>query len=162
MVTAAAIMKLVEGGKLLLTDPVSQYIPAFASLSIIDLNTSRSASDYLVFPATSQITIHHLLTHTSGLSHAHLGVPVLGQLYHDAHISAGLYNYDERTGTNCEMSARLARLPLLFEPGSQYHEGANYEVLQCIIKVVSGMSPIQYIQDEIFQPLGMVDVRRRL
>jgi CubicO group peptidase (beta-lactamase class C family) len=85
---------------------------------------------------------------------------VLSQLYHDHHISAGFYNYDDKTGTPCEMFARLARLPLLFEPGSQYHEGANFEVLHCVIQIVTERSPIEYIKKTVFEPLGMQDVRQ--
>ena len=146
-VTSVAAMQLYESGALLLDDPVSRYIPAFASVEVL-------APGGGLAPPARAVTIRHLLTHTSGLSYRFLAPPPLAARYIDAGITDGLA---QAPGTVGEMVDRLAALPLLHEPGARFTYSLGVDVLGRAVEVVSGRSLADYMRDEIFEPLGMVD-----
>ena len=146
-VTSVAAMQLYESGALLLDDPVSRYIPAFASVEVL-------APGGGLAPAARPVTIRHLLTHTSGLSYRFLAPPALAARYIDAGITDGLA---QAPGTVGEMVDRLAALPLLHEPGARFTYSLGVDVLGRVVEVVSGRSLADYMRTEIFEPLGMVD-----
>ncbi len=146
-VTSVAAMRLYESGALLLDDPVSRYIPAFASVEVL-------APGGGLAPPARPVTIRHLLTHTSGLSYRFLAPPPLAARYIDAGITDGLA---QTPGTVGEMVDRLAALPLLHEPGARFTYSLGVDVLGRVVEVVSGRSLADYMRDEIFEPLGMVD-----
>jgi CubicO group peptidase (beta-lactamase class C family) len=108
-------------------------------------------------PAKREITIRHLLTHTSGL--AYNSSEKLGNIYNEAAISGGL----STTGVTLEqMTRRLAALPLLFDPGEKFEYGMSTDVLGRVVEVVSGMTLDRYFADRILQPLGMSDTYFKL
>ena len=114
---AAAIMRLQESGLLSVGDPVTRFLP-----------------DYRY---GSEMTIHHLLCHTSGLP---TDLP------------------DGGTGIDSGLRDRLNNQRLLFEPGSQYnYSNVGYQLLYLIVYGASGIHPEQYISRNIFEPLGMTD-----
>ena len=146
-VTSAAAMQLYESGALMLDDPVSRYLPAFASVEVL-------ASGGGLAPPARPVTIRHLLTHTSGLSYRFLAPPQLATRYIEAGITDGLA---QAPGTVGEMVDRLATLPLLHQPGARFTYSLGVDVLGRVVEVVSGRSLADYMRDEIFEPLGMVD-----
>ena len=151
-VVAAGALKLVDQGKLSLDDPVARYIPSFASLQVYH---GGSALVPEVRPADSAMTIRHLLTHTSGLGYGLTQEPA-----DSIFRRAALY---QPNVTLAQFVDSLARLPLLFSPGTRWSYSAGLEVVGRVIEVVSGQSLDRFLNDQIFQPLGMTNTtfRRR-
>ena len=152
-VTSVAVMQLYETGALMLTDPVSKYLPVFATMEVLTPSGERSGAEYTLEPARP-ITIRHLLTHTSGMSYRFLSPPQLASRYLEAGITDGLSQTD---GTIGEMVDRLAALPLLHQPGARFTYALGVDVLGRVIEVITGQSLAEYMAAEIFDPLGMVD-----
>ena len=144
-ITSVAVMMLWEQGKLGLDDPVSKYIPEFKNTEVL-----VSVDPLETRPAMQEITIRHLLTHTSGLSYG----SSVKSLYDKHGISGGLTTTD----MNLEhMMKTLAKLPLLFDPGEGFQYGMSTDVLGRVIEVVGGMGLDRYLEKNIFKPLGMDD-----
>lgn len=150
-VVAAAALKLVDQGKLALDDPVAKYIPAFASVRVY---AGGSADQPLTRAPDSVMTVRHLLTHTSGLPYG------LTQLPADTIFRrAGLYN---AAHTLELFGDSIARLPLLFSPGSTWSYSSSLEIVGRIIEVVSGQSLDRFLDEQLFQPLGMLETSFRI
>jgi CubicO group peptidase (beta-lactamase class C family) len=145
-ITSVAVMQLVEDGKMLISDPVSKYFPAFAKVQV---GVPRDGKLHLV-PAEREITIQDLLRHTSGLVTHTTGTGPVETLYAEAGISA-------RTRTNKENAELLATLPLDFQPGSEWKYSRSTDLLGSIIEVVSGQTLGGYLTEHIFAPLRMTD-----
>ena len=154
-VTSVAAMMLVEDGKLRLSDPVSKYIPEFAETVVLVTPTGPAPFQALrTQPAERAITVHDLLTHTSGLTYKFFAPQPVGQIYADAGVSDGLV---ETPGTVADNVRRLSKCPLLFQPGSEWSYGLNTDVLGRVVEVASGQTLNEFFQERIFQPLGMND-----
>ncbi len=152
-VTSVAVMQLYETGALMLTDPVSKYLPMFATMEVLTPSEEGGGAEYTLEPARP-ITIRHLLTHTSGLSYRFLSPPQLAPRYLEAGITDGLSQTD---GTIGEMVDRLAALPLVHQPGERFTYALGVDVLGRVIEVITGETLADYMAAEIFEPLGMVD-----
>ena len=150
-VVAAGALVLVDQGKLGLDDPVSKYIPAFANVKVF---AGGSADSPLLRAADSAITVRHLLTHTSGLPYGLTDLPA-----DSIFRRASLYN---AAITLAEFTDSIARLPLLFSPGSRWSYSSSLEVVGRIIEVVSGQSLDRFLDDHLFEPLGMRQTSFRL
>ena len=148
-ITSLAVMMLYEDGRFLLDDPVSKYIPEFKNPRV--LVKPASGPSYTI-PATKEITIRNLLTHTSGITY-HWNAS-LGQMYKDAGVAHGLLQYD---GTIGDSVKRLAGLPLLFNPGERFEYSLGIDVLGYLVEVVSGKTLDEFFRTRIFEPLGMKD-----
>ena len=147
-VTSVAVMMLAEEGRFALTDPVSKFLPEFKDMRVLDPKGSGTVA------AIRQITIHDLLTHTSGLTLGFLADGRLGQLYREAKVCDGLSRTD---CTLAENVRRLAALPLKNQPGTAWEYGLSTDVLGRLVEVVSGESLDAFFRERIFQPLGMTD-----
>ena len=143
-ITSLAVMMLYEEGYFTLDDPVSKYIPEFRNPKVF----VKSGP----VPATKEITIRNLLTHTSGLTYT--WDPVLGQTYKDAKIADGLIQYD---GTIGDSVKRLAALPLLFNPGERFNYSLGLDVLGYLVEVLSGKTFDEFLKTRVFDAIGMKD-----
>ena len=153
-VTSVAVMQLYELGALMLTDPVSKYLPVFATMEVLTPPGEGGRAEYMLEPARRPITISHLLTHTSGISYRFLSPPQLAPHYLEAGITDGL---SQAEGTIGEMVDRLAELPLVHQPGERFTYALGVDVLGRVIEVITGETLAEYMAAEIFEPLGMVD-----
>lgn len=148
LVTAVAVMMLVEEGRIRLDDPVSAYLPELDKRQVLRPGAQRIDDTE---PARSAITLRHLMTHTSGLSY---GVFDPGTLLFQAYNKAGVLN---PTQDLAGMIKALAPLPLSFHPGTQWEYSVASDVLGRVVEVVSGESFGAFLAQRLFQPLGMKD-----
>lgn len=151
-ITSAAVMMLVEEGKLRLDDPLSKHLPEFAEMTV--LVSSKEGKDYGLVKADRALTIRHLLTHTSGITYRFNDRPRLAKLYAEAGVSDGLAETEGTIGDNVK---RIAKLPLLQQPGLAWEYGLSTDVLGRVIEVVSGKSLDEFFRERIFKPLRMDD-----
>jgi CubicO group peptidase (beta-lactamase class C family) len=148
-VIAVATMMLVEEGKLLLTDPLGKHIPEFQNTTVA---VARPGGGYTVEKAKRAITVRDLLLHTAGIGYG-TGVAA------DAWQQAGIQNYyfsdrDEPIGATV---ARMGALPMDAHPGEQWVYGYSFDILGALIEQVSGQGLDSFLQQRLFEPLGMVD-----
>jgi CubicO group peptidase (beta-lactamase class C family) len=147
-ITSVAAMILVEQGKLLLSNPVAKYIPAFTDMKVAVQKPGEAEVD--VVPAARPITVQDLMRHTSGLTYGFLpGTPV-AKMYQEAN----LFGADS---TNADFADAIAKLPLAVQPGSSWNYSHSTDVLGRVIEVVSGKSLYQFEKENILDPLGMSD-----
>jgi CubicO group peptidase (beta-lactamase class C family) len=150
-VTAAAILMLAEDGLLSVSDPVSDYIPAFADARVATRLMHDETFEIPTTPLVRPITIEDLLTHTSGVGYLFDYQTHLGALYIDRDIyRAGEQSLEERINT-------LASLPLYFQPGERWFYSYSNDILGQVIAVASGQSVEAFMQARIFGPLSMSD-----
>jgi methyl acetate hydrolase len=135
-ITSVGIMMLYEEGKLALDDPAGNYLPSYKGREVMNTFNQKDAT-YTTRPATGEITIRHLLTHTSGLSYPFASPTILA--------------IQTKTGEDPK------QLPLLFDPGTKWNYSPATAVLGDIVEKLSGQSLERWDQERIFRPLGMVD-----
>ena len=144
-IASVALMMLYEEALFNLTDAVSQYIPVFKDVKVW-------SADSTLEPLVRPITIQDLLRHTAGLSYGgyeETQLPV-DKLYDEA----DLFN---RNINNEEMAVRIASLPLMCQPGTRWHYSVATDVVGHLVEVLSGKPLSDFMQENIFDPLGMVD-----
>jgi len=155
-ITAAAILMLVEEGKVKLTDPVAKYIPEFKNSRValenvrgaVPMSDGSPASDrYYAVPANHDITIIDLLTHTSGLASGGIANPDF----------QAVLKARKPTDTLADFIPRLGPLPLDFQPGTQWRYSglAGFDTLGRIVEIASGLSFDQFLRQRLFEPLAM-------
>ena len=139
-ITATAAMQLVEQGKVTLQEPVSKHLPELAKLDV--LTGFDAAGKPTLRPATKPVTLHHLLTHTSGFAY-------------DTWDGSMLKYNAQHGGPSAGAVAPLT--PLIFEPGTRWQYGTSMDWAGKLVEAVSGLTLEQYFQKNILQPLGMKD-----
>lgn len=156
--TAAAAMILIEDGKLALDQPVADVFPSWKAMKVATNPDAGLDSR----PARTVVTMRHLLTHSAGLTYGFLYKDKVAQAY-DAHgISPGLNipvgkakPGDPQAHSLAEMMARLAELPLMFDPGTRWHYSIGLDVMGAVIEKVSGQGFDAFLKQRLFDPLGM-------
>ncbi|QHW00700.1 serine hydrolase domain-containing protein [Spirosoma endbachense] len=151
--TSIGLMILFEEGKFLLDDPISKYIPAFKNPKVLDKYNEKDTT-YTTVPAKREITIRHLLTHTSGISYPGIGTKEAVAIYAKNKIPSGIGTPD---GTLADAMNRLGTLPLIHHPGDRWSYGLSVDVVGYLIEVLSGQSLDQFLRTRLFDPLGMND-----
>lgn len=151
-VTSVAIMMLAELGLFHLDAPVSEFIPAFKDMTALIPGAKRLDQ---VEPAPTP-TLHHLLTHTSGLSYP-FNPGVLSREMDEQNI---IFRSDQ--GSLAEMADRVAALPLAFQPGTRWEYSVSIDILGRVVEVVSGQSLADFFRTQIFDPLGMTETGFRV
>ncbi|MEZ0219883.1 MAG: serine hydrolase domain-containing protein [Tardiphaga sp.] len=150
-VTSVAAMILVEQGKLRLDDPIAKFIPSFAHPQVATERTDAGGKSYLDFaPAEKPITVLDLMRQSSGISSAFTNLGLITQLY----LDAGLFDGDF---DNADFAARLAKLPLAYQPATVWDYGHSTDLLGRIIEIASGQSLYDFQKQYLFDPLGMTD-----
>jgi CubicO group peptidase (beta-lactamase class C family) len=151
-ITSVAIMMLYEDGRLQLTDPLAKFIPAFREMKVLSPGANGTAPS--VVPARRPITIRDLLTHRSGLTYGFIDNATVGDAYRKGSVSDGLTFTEGTIGENVD---RLAKAPLVSQPGAEWHYSLSTDVLGRVVEVASGQTFDAFLRDRIFTPLKMVD-----
>jgi CubicO group peptidase (beta-lactamase class C family) len=150
-ITATAVMMLWEEGKFQLDDPISKYIPEFKNPKVLD--SVLTDGTYLTKPADKEISIRHLLTHTSGIGYGVIdGDERIKKIYKDAGI---IDLFTTKKITIAANIKKLAALPLHHNPGEKFTYSESYDVLGYFIEIISGMPFDTYLRTHIFEPLEM-------
>ena len=149
-ITSVAVLMLVEEGKIALADPVSKYIPQLGGLKVGVEKPGANGPTLELEPARREITVQDLLRHTSGLTYGFFGPGLVKKAYVDAKLW-------EDYPSNAEFVDRLAKLPLLYQPGTTWDYSHSTDVLGRLVEVVSGRTFGEFLTARIFTPLGMPD-----
>lgn len=152
-ITSVALMTLFEEGRFLPDDPLSKYIPEFSDPVVLESFNEKDTT-YTARPATSVITIRHLLNHTSGIAYGVLHSGPANMIFAKAGVPA-VNSLDSLTTE--QVVKTIATLPLMFDPGEKYLYGMNSDVIGYLIEVLSGKKLDEFLQERIFLPLGMND-----
>lgn len=158
-VTGMAAMILIGDGKMKLDQPIADFLPEFKDMRV--LTDPEKSLDSI--PAKNQITIRHLLTHTAGLGYTIISKGPLLKAYLDNGITPGAVSRMKLPGIDPgaptpdfqTFSERLAKLPLIAEPGSKWSYSISLDLLGRVIEVASGMEFEAFLKKRIFGPLKM-------
>ena len=145
-IVSVAAMMLVEEGRLLITDPVSKYIPAFAGVKVGVVNGDKLD----LAPLKRPITVQDLMRHTSGLTYGFTGASPVQMLIKAANV----LNSNASLAENIDAAATL---PLMHQPGEVWEYSVSTDVLGRVVEIVEGASLGEVLHERLFGPLGMVD-----
>jgi CubicO group peptidase (beta-lactamase class C family) len=150
-ITSVAAMMLWEEGRFLLSDPIGKYLPDLSRLDVARVEVTAGGDGQIErVPALRAITIQDLLRHTSGLTYEFRGSGPVHKMYRSAKV-------DSRAQTNADQVATLGRMPLLYQPGTQWEYGRSTDVVGRLVEVLSGQKLSAFFEQRILVPLGMVD-----
>lgn len=147
-ITSIALMQLYEKGLFQLNDPVHRFIPAWEDLRVW---VDGTATNFQTRTPDRPMEVRDLLTHTSGLTYGWMGRTPVDGLYRRNGI-------DRLAGNSLEeMCDKLADVPLMFSPGTQWAYSVATDVCGRLVEIISGQPFDQYLAENIFEPLGMHD-----
>jgi CubicO group peptidase (beta-lactamase class C family) len=151
-ITQIAAMMLYEQGRITLDEPIAKYLPEFKNMQVAveSADPSGGSPKLDLVPAQEPILIHDLMRHTSGLTYGYFGNRLVKKLYNQSGLLRGEFD-------NAEFAARLAKLPLAFQPGTTWDYGHSTDILGRLIEVVSGRSLYRFEKENLLDPLGMAD-----
>jgi len=146
IITSAAVLQLFEQNKLLLSQPVTDFVPELKDLKVFAGGTTEA---FELEDIKTPVTIRMLLNHTAGFTYGFFDESPVNELYK----TADLWNASSLD----DFLQRAAKLPLIAQPGETYHYGINDDILGLVIQRASGMSLQEYIAENITGPLKMKD-----
>jgi CubicO group peptidase (beta-lactamase class C family) len=156
-IVSAALMMLVEEGRLFVGDPLAKFIPEFGNMKVGIEKDGKL--DFV--PAEKAITIQDLLRHTSGLTYAFTGNSPVQRLYGQSNLFApdptNAKAFLARDLSTAEFAVELAKLPLIDQPGASWYYSHSTDVIGRVVEIVSGERLGAFLQARILAPLGMVD-----
>ncbi|MEP5763305.1 MAG: serine hydrolase domain-containing protein [Halieaceae bacterium] len=148
-VTSVALMMLFEQGLVALTDPVHRFIPQWRDLQVYKGGTWPA---FETEPCHRPMTVRDLLMHTSGLTYGFMRSTNVDRAYRKKKIQVPRPGY-----TLQHMVDDLAEIPLEFSPGEAWNYSVATDVLGYLVEVISGQPYDQFLQQKLFEPLGMSD-----
>ena len=146
-VTSVAVMMLWEQGRLKLDDPISDYLPELKSLHV---HTRGPSATENLEESKSPLTIRDLLRHTSGLTYGLFGGTPVDVAYRRQSVL-------DRHSTLADMTRKLSKIPLLYQPGTRFNYSVSTDVLGRLVEVISQQSLDEFFRLRIFEPLDMRD-----
>jgi CubicO group peptidase (beta-lactamase class C family) len=145
-ITSVALLMLYEEGKFQLTDPLSKFFPAFADVKV--LNGMTPTGGMLLDSPRRPITIQDVFRHSAGFTYGFFGGSPVDKMYQEANV----------LGTDLDgLMTKLAKLPLLYQPGEQWVYSVAHDVQAALVEKLSGQKFDDYVRQRIFTPLGMAD-----
>ena len=157
---SVAAMMLVEDGVIQLTDPVSKFLPAFKDMQVSVASTDADGkTTYTNVPAAKPITVQDLLRHSAGLAYAEITKnESVKAAYVEAKFSQpGVHEFNSRDMTPAEEVARMAKIPLIHQPGTMWEYSMAVDILGRVIEAASGERLAVFLDERLFKPLKMVD-----
>ena len=159
-VTGMAAMILVDEGKMRLDQPIADFLPAFARMNV---QRTYDGSVQDVVPATRQITVRNLLTHTAGLGYGIVQKGPIRKVYEERGLVPGQVSRLPIPGIGRAKAIRgldafadeLAKVPLVLEPGTKWSYSVGLDLMGRVIEVASGMGFDEFLRTRIFEPAGM-------
>ena len=147
-------MSLIEEGRLYLSEPVSKYLPSYGDMTVgVTTTDPDSGAEQLeIVPADRPIKVHDLLRHTSGLTYAFIGKGPVKELYKQAGIAD--FSLDR---TTVEYADALAKLPLLWQPGTTWDYSRSTDVLGALMEKAADQPVDEFLRARVLAPLGMND-----
>ena len=153
-ITSVALMSLFEKGYFQLNDPVSRYVPSWKNHRVW---VSGEGDDMVTEKPNRPVSFRDVLCHTAGLTYGG-GLPGIGVQHPIDHIYRSLKIRSAGSqDTMMEFMDKLGQVPLRYHPGEQWMYSLATDVCGALVEIISGKPFAQYLQDEIFDPLGMVD-----
>ena len=153
-----AIMMLVEEGRMALTDPLSRYLPEFKNLQVgVEQKDASGETRLVLEPMRREMTIQDLLRHTAGLTYGG-GLPGVGiqhpvdPVYRSLKVRS--FGGSDSVATFMD---KLGQTPLAYQPGERWMYSLATDACGALVEIISGMPFAQYLQQTIFDPLGMTD-----
>jgi CubicO group peptidase (beta-lactamase class C family) len=146
-VTGVAMMILYEEGKWLPSDPISKFIPEFAHLKVFK-GLDQSGQMILEDPVHAP-TMRELMSHTAGFTYGIFGATPVDKMYMDEHV-LGAQSLQE-------MIDKLAKIPLLYQPGTRWVYSVSMDIQGYIVEKLSGQPLPDFMRQHIFEPLKMKD-----
>ena len=148
-ITTVAALMLYEEGCFQLDDPVAKFIPAFAGTRVF---AGGDAESFETVPLARPVTVHDLMTHTSGLTYGFQHEHPVDALYRARRIE-----FNANLGPLADLVDAAAAQPLLFQPGARWNYGVSTDVLGRLVEIWSGVPLDTFFEERIFAPLGMGD-----
>jgi len=148
-ITSVAAMMLYEEGRFQLDDPIARYLPEFTGQRVF---TGGGYGAVMTEPAVRDITFRDLLTHTSGLTYGFMRATPVDAMYREQKL--------ELPGAEDPLHAivaRLARVPLIAQPGSEWNYSISTDVLGHLVAIISGQPFDSFLRERVLGPLGMTD-----
>jgi len=150
-ITGVSLMQLWEQGKFQLDDPLSKYLPEFESMQVYAGKDAAGAPIYR--PAARPITVRDIMRHTAGFAYGPGKTPA-----HDAYVKADPMAIDHDLA---ELGRRVSKVPLLFDPGTQWSYSIAVDVQALLVEKLSGQPFAEYVKQHLLEPLGMRDTAWR-
>ena len=156
---SVAAMMLMEEGRLQLADPVSKFLPEFAQLQVSQAKVDPYGKvTHVLVSAERPMAVHDLLRHTAGLAYGEItGNAAVKEAYTKAGLFKPDLDYDTRDLTPAEQIERLGKAPLVHQPGTAWEYSLAIDVLGRVVEKASGMRLGDYLEQRLFEPLGMAD-----
>ena len=159
-ITGMAAMILVDEGKMGLDQPISDFLPAFKRMNV---QRTYDGSVQDVVPATRQITVRNLLTHTAGLGYGIVQKGPIRKVYEERGLVPGQVSRLPLPGIGRAEAVRglaafadeLAKVPLVLQPGTKWSYSVGLDLMGRVIEVASGMAFDEFLRSRIFEPAGM-------
>jgi CubicO group peptidase (beta-lactamase class C family) len=147
-IVGVALMTLYDKGAFQLDDPLEKYAPEFSNMQVY-VGYDEEKQEPILEPADRPITVRDITRHTAGFARAWEGMPAL----------EGSDRPTDASNTLQEMAEKLGKLPLGFQPGTQWAYGDSVDVQAFLVERISGIPFAQYLRENVLDPLGMTDTR---
>jgi CubicO group peptidase (beta-lactamase class C family) len=147
-ITGVAMMILFEEGKWQLNDPVSKHIPEFANLKVAKVNPANGTVTQVA--PDHPMTMRELMSHSGGLTYGIFGSTAVDKMYTEANVL-------DATQPLQSMIDKLAKIPLLFQPGERWQYSVSVDVQGYLVEKLSGQPFPEFLEQRIFKPLKMTD-----
>src|SRR5213075_1815646 len=157
---SVAGMMLVEDGVIQLTDPISKFLPAFKDMQVSVATTGADGkATYTNVPAARPIIVQDLLRHSAGLAYAEItkNEPVKAAYVAAKFSQPGIHEYDSRGMTPAEQVERIAKAPLIHQPGTMWEYSMAVDILGRVVEAASGKRLGVVLDERLFKPLKMAD-----
>jgi CubicO group peptidase (beta-lactamase class C family) len=157
---SVAAMMLVEDGVIQLTDPISKFLPAFKDMQVSVATTGADGkATYTNVAAARPIVVQDLLRHSAGLAYAEItkNEPVKAAYVEAKFSQPGVHEYDSRGMTPAEQVERIAKAPLIHQPGTMWEYSMAVDILGRVVEAASGKRLAVFLDERLFKPLKMAD-----